>query len=61
MQALERVAGVADGFDARGDERAEVLAQMIKSKEKPFAVDIGKVVRIDNTLLGVRLASFAIS
>jgi hypothetical protein len=58
--ARESLAGVADGFDARGNERAEVVAQMIERKEKPFAVDVGEVIRIDEALLDAPLAGFAL-
>src|ERR1051326_2876246 len=46
--------------DARGDKSVEILAQMIQGKEKPFAIDIGYMIRVNDTLLGLLLAWLAI-
>jgi len=52
LAALKGLAGRPNGFDARGDERAEVVAQMVEGKEKPLTVYVGKVVGINDALLG---------
>ena len=49
-----------DGLDARGDEGAEVVAQMVEGEEEPLAVDVGEVIGIDDALLGLLLAGLAI-
>src|SRR2546423_7488383 len=53
-------AGLPHGFNPGGNKRADVLAKMVISKEKPFAVDIGKMIGVYETLLAFLLARFTI-
>src|ERR1700720_2140629 len=60
LRPRERPSRASQRLDAGRNKGADVLAQVIVSEEKPFAIDIRQVVGIDAALLGLRLARFAI-
>ena len=52
---------MTNGFDTGGDKGANILAEMIVSKEKPFAVDVGEVVGVNEAFFDLLLTGFAVA
>src|SRR5216110_2685077 len=56
--------GRASGFNlqnSRRDKSADVVAQMAMGKKKPFTVNVGQVIRVNDARLGLFSARLAIS
>ena len=47
-------------MNAGWNKGADVFAQMIPGKEKPFPVDVGEMMRIDQSGFGLGLPGFTI-
>src|SRR5262245_60783838 len=54
-------AGMSNFFNPSWNKSANISAEMVVSEQEPFAVDVGKVIRVNDSLLGLPLSWFAIS
>src|SRR2546428_1852309 len=54
------LSGAPQMLNADRNKGADVFAQVIKSEQKPFAVDVGQMIWVDNAQFGLLLARFAV-
>ena len=60
LEPPKELAGAAQALNPGGHKGADVFAQVIISEQKPFAIDVGQMIWIDNPLLGLLLARLTV-
>src|SRR5947208_12650193 len=61
VRADKDLAGRFDLQNSRRNKGADVVAQMTVGKKKPFAVNVGQMIRVNDARLGLFAARLAIS
>src|SRR2546430_7708588 len=60
LRPRKYLSGAPQMLNTDRNKSANVFAQMIKSEQKPFAVDVGQMIWVDDALFGLFLAGFAV-